>query len=98
MEFGGTSARCGLNQGTRGSQASRIITTIMSRYSPTTTAQRRARRALTRMPTKRVSQSGHLRSLATEMPQYGHWLSILPPSHDLVGCESQGIQSPNRSG
>jgi hypothetical protein len=45
-------------------------------------------------PTNRVSQSGHLSSPATEMPQYGQCLSIIPPGRDLVGCELQGYNLP----
>ena len=82
MASGGTSGR-----GT--SQASRL-STITSRNSSTTNAHRRTRRRLTLTPTNRVSQSGQRRLPATEMPQYGQCLSIVPPGHDLVGYEMRG--------
>jgi hypothetical protein len=37
-----------------------------------------------------VSHSGQRRLPATEIPQYGQCLSMVPPGHDLVGCEMRG--------
>jgi hypothetical protein len=87
MVSGGASG-CGVSQASR-------LSTITSRNSSTTNAQRRARRRLTLTPTltNRVSQRGHLGWPETAMPQYGQWLSIIPPGHDQW---ERGRRSPPR--
>jgi hypothetical protein len=77
------------------SQASRL-STIKSTNSSTTNAQRRARRRLSLTPAlaNRVSQSGHLSWPATEMPQYGQWLSILPPGTIWSAVSCRGYNLP----